>query len=177
MDIAPLKRQDDGAGHELIPIPLPGRIESRVEIRPSLFEICDDDLMRQDAVERALQPFARHGGADATVGDLREGVHAGVGTAAARHTHRLPKNARERLLEGSLNGGRAASLHLPAGVVRAVVREGELERAQLLGKQFGDLDGVGGRALAQIVAADPQDEAVLDRLILTDAADEHFIAA
>ena len=47
----------------------------------------------------------------------------------------------------------------------------------LAAEQLGDLDRVERRALAQIVADDPQAEAVLDRRILADAADEGRVFA
>src|SRR5690554_4936197 len=54
-------------------------------------------------------------------------------------------------------------------------RDASVPRRRLDGpglvQQLGDLDGVEGRALAQIVGDDPQRQAVLDRVVLADARD------
>src|SRR5438132_6048355 len=40
---------------------------------------------------------------------------------------------------------------------------------------FGDLDGVGGRSLAQIVRYDPEIKAVRNALVAAETPDEYFI--
>ena len=44
-------------------------------------------------------------------------------------------------------------------------------------QQLGQLDGVGGRALAQVVAHDPEVQAALVRGVAADAPDQHVVAA
>src|ERR687891_2603771 len=44
-------------------------------------------------------------------------------------------------------------------------------------QQLGDLDGVGGGALAEVVANDPEVQAAVVRGVTADAADEHVVAA
>ena len=45
----------------------------------------------------------------------------------------------------------------------------------LLGQQLGDLDGVGGRALAYLVAAAPDIQPVVRGQVVADASHEHQI--
>ena len=53
---------------------------------------------------------------------------------------------------------------------------GGADQAALV-QQLGELDGVGGRALAQVVAHDPEVEAALVRGVAAYAPDEHVVAA
>ena len=57
---------------------------------------------------------------------LAQGMNAGVGPAAGQHAHLLAGDFGDGLFQRFLNG-RLARLRLPAGVVRAVVGDGELE--------------------------------------------------
>ena len=65
---------------------------------------------------------------DADARDLAERVHAGIGPPGAVHGDRRALEPRERVLEQPLDR-LALGLPLPADEPRAVVREGQLQRA------------------------------------------------
>ena len=96
----------------------------------------------------------------------------------------------QRVLEHLLNRSQAG-LALPAVEVGAVVRKSELDvphravfrisRSDMGGNEleelFGDLDGVGGRSLAEVVAHAPEEQGVGPAQVLADAADEDVVLA
>ena len=64
------------------------------------------------------------------------------------------------------------------GSAQAPPRAGSGTRTRpALDEELGDLDGVRGRALAQVVADDPEVQAALVRGVAADPADEHLVAA
>ena len=95
-------------------------------------------------------------------------MHTRVGPAAGVGANCFACQQSDGSFERFLHGA-VAGLGLPAAEVRAVVTERELEvphreqsglfsgRQQIaLDQDLGDLDGVGGRSLAEVVRYDPE---------------------
>ena len=121
--------------------------------------------------------------------DCAEGVNARVGPTAGVGGSRRAGQLVQRILEHLLNRSQTR-LALPAVKVGAVVGECELDVPHRAGvfcrsnvggheleKLLGDLHGVGGGSLAQIVGNAPEQEGVGSAEIAADAADENVVLA
>ena len=128
------------------------------------------DVPRQRRVEGRHRGLRGDGARALHAGDLAEGVHARVGPARTDDADLAAGERAQRLDDQALHGGRAG-LDLPAVVRRAVVGQQECEaggrRAGVdrlparcrAAEQLRDLHGVGGRALAELIAHDPEVQA------------------
>ena len=92
------------------------------------------DRGRKRAVERTKQIRRRDVGLESDGRNLRQRVHAGVGTARALRKRALAGVLTTDTFEGggqfALNGSEAG-LHLPAVEIRAVVSENELPHLRI----------------------------------------------
>src|SRR6185437_15454719 len=70
------------------------------------------------------QPARRKMLGDIAVGNLSEGVHAGIGAARAVDANRLAADRLDRCLQRALHRG-AIVLDLPAAIRRAVIFDGQ----------------------------------------------------
>ncbi len=116
-------------------------------------------------------------------------VHAGVGPAGGARSRGGPGQLFDRVFEHLLNCSEAR-LRCQPWNSGAVVCEGELNVAHRpnsfrqshvggheLEEFFGDLDGVGGGALAEVVADAPEQQRIGPVQVRPDAADEHVVLA
>ena len=82
------------------------------------------DIGGKGAVERSLEPKNIEGLIVNKVGDLPEGVHAGVGAAGPCNSKGGSQHDGQCMFEKRLNGGRII-LDLPSAVLRSVVGKEE----------------------------------------------------
>jgi hypothetical protein len=140
----------------------------------------DRDVVGQVGVERIGPLPRRKRAVGVEVRDLPLGVDARVGAAGADHQHLPPFDLLQRPLQLALDRG-LVLLQLPAVEIGAVVLDDDADVPRpshlLLDDDFGDLHRVERRALQDVVRDDPQVEAVRDRPVLADAADERLAAA
>ena len=128
--------------------------------------------------------------------DLSQRVHSGIGPPAGGRSRPSSRQLSEGVFEYFLYRSQSR-LALPAMKVGAVVGKSELDVTHqrgssnrrrpgpLLGRgsryhlkqPFGDLHGVGGRSLAEVVADAPEKQRVGPVQVLADAADEHVVLA
>ena len=116
------------------------------------------------------------------IDDLLPGVHSRVGAARGPDPHRLLQDPGKHLLHRRLDG-RPVRLNLPPGVRRPVVRDDDANPPRHGGGRNGrgrkDTSARGprrsarrsGPPLAELVAADPEVQAVLGAVVLADPAD------
>ena len=125
-DVAPVEGVGYRPGGQPVAVHLPARVEAGVEPIRNLCGVQRPHGGRQPRVERPDQRGRRQRVGQAHAGNLTQRVHPRVGATGAVHGDRASLQRPQRRLDRRLNRRRAA-LPLPAGVVGAVVRQGELE--------------------------------------------------
>ena len=106
-----------------------GRVKPRMEVGMTARCGQDPDVLGQMGVQRQRQLADRHpdlASRNLDVGHQTERMDAGVGAAGTVNSRSAGKQLRQRLFDFLLHA-KTDLLHLPAGVGRAVVGDGELE--------------------------------------------------
>lgn len=115
------------AGGDLVEVGAGGGVVAGVEVRVGFLEVENDDVGGEEFVEVVTGAFRGKGdfAAKTGMGDLGEGVDAGVGAARSHEFNRLAKDLFAGFLEGA--GDRAGvRLFLPAVIIRTIKLNREL---------------------------------------------------
>ena len=113
-----------------VAIPLALRAEAGVKILRHSPGIANAHIGGQHRIERIGVFFRWNAALRVEMRHLSKGVHARVRAARARDRVRLPRKAKQRLFHHLLHGERVF-LPLPAGIVRAIVFDGQLHAHQI----------------------------------------------
>ena len=121
VDIAPEKRGADFFSPDPVLIGLGYGLEARMEVWGALFDPCDSNVVREEAVQCLAQVAGGNRVSEVESGTNGESVDARVSAAAAVDLDSFAFDLREGGLDGALDGGQAG-LDLPAVIGGAVVR-------------------------------------------------------
>ena len=122
--------REDLAAPDAVAVGFSLGLPASVEIGADFFRGDDADCGRKEGVQGALEFGGRESGLRFEMGDLSEGVDAGIGAACAVDEDFFLGDLAGGFGDGALNG-RLARLDLPAVEGGAVVGNGEFEEAHL----------------------------------------------
>ena len=112
-------------GGEQVAVAAGAGVETGMEMRVGFLHLQHRHAGGQQGVDAAHPCLLRAYGVAVEMDGLRQRVHAGVGAAGGGYRNGMAGDARERVFQRGLDGGRVAGLFLPAEKAAAVVGKGK----------------------------------------------------